>query len=138
MKSFAILGGAVAALAMGAAAANAASVVLNPAAPQHYFGQCPGVIHFSGWLAAEHAGPTKYQWYRSDGAKGPVQSFWVRPGMHVLRAPISDTWTLGGPGLPTYSGWEAVHMIFPAGPDSNKAHFDLRCAQRAAPPPRRP
>lgn len=128
--------GLAAVLAAGATAAGAATAVLNPASPTNYLGQCPGTIKFTGWITSGKPGPVKYQWFRSDGAKGPVQSLWFRPG--GARAPISDTWTLGGPGLPTFSGWEAVHVIFPAGPDSNKATFTLRCAQRAAPPPRRP
>lgn len=134
VQIFSLAAAAAALLAGGASAAT--SVHLGPASPPMYFGSCPGTIKFTGVIDSDRAGPHKFQWYRSDGAKGPVQTLWFRP--HSGPVTITDTWTLGGPGLPSFSGWEAVHMIFPAAPDSNRAKFTLRCAPRAAPPPRRP
>ncbi len=135
------LNGLALALTLGATAAGTAAsaaeilVTMNPANPPHYLGGCPGAIKFTGSIMAKGVTEVKYQWFRSDGAKGPVQTL-VYHG--TTRLPISDTWTLGGiPALPSYAGWEAVHILSPARPDSAKAYFDLRCVQRAAPPPRK-
>jgi hypothetical protein len=130
---------ALAAVLAGAAtsAGAAPSAHLNPASPPLYVGPCPGVIHFSGWISGG-VGMVKYQWYRSDGATGPVETAVIGPRDRVG---ITDTWTLGGvPALPTYSGWEAVRILAPKGLPSNRATFTLRClgnSQRAAPPPRK-
>ncbi len=111
----------------GVAVAGPVLGILNPASPAHYVGPCPGTIKFTGWISSSIQGPVKYQWFRSDGATGPVETlFFEKAG----RRPISTTWTLGGPGLPSYAGWEAVHILSPAGADSNKAFFTLKCVQR--------
>jgi hypothetical protein len=119
-----------AALFAGASAASAASAVLNPASPLHYFGPCPGTIKFTGWITSTTPGVVKYRWFRSDGAMGPIQSLAFGPGVPP-RQPISTTWTLGGlPALPSYVGWEAVRILSPLpGGVSNKAPFTLKCAQ---------
>jgi len=135
-----------------AAPASAGSVVTALGAtltanPAHYIGACPGVITFKGVVTARGsvtpAQPVEigYQFTRSDGATGPNQFFNITaPGPHT----ISETWTLGGPSLPSYAGWER----FKAWPTdslqgggkvsavSNEAHFTLRCLERPPPPPR--
>ena len=117
------------------ASAAGVTVVLNPAAPANYFGPCPGTIKFTGWISSSYP-VVKYQWFRSDGATGPVQVVTFPPQREVRR-PISTTWTLGGiPALPSYAGWEAVHILSPAGPDTTKAPFTLKCVQSPLAPPR--
>jgi hypothetical protein len=122
-----MLGAALAVASATAAFAGSASAVLGPASPPHYVGPCPGVIKFSGYVTSLVPGVVKYQWFRSDGATGPVQTLTFR---EKGRLPISTTWTLGGiPALPSYAGWEAVHVLSPAGADSNKAMFTLKCVK---------
>lgn len=121
------LGGVIAATLSASAFAGTATAVLDPASPPHYVGKCPGTIKFNGWISSSVPGVVKYRWFRSDGALGPVQTLVFR---QKGRLPISTTWTLGGiPALPSYAGWEAVHVLSPAGPDSNKALFTLKCVQ---------
>jgi hypothetical protein len=119
-----------AALVAAASTASAATALLNPASPMHYVGHCPGTIKFTGWITSTTPGPVKFQWFRSDGGTGPVQTMMFGAGVPP-RQPISDTWTLGGiPALPSYAGWEAVRILSPAPASvSNKAPFTLKCVQ---------
>jgi hypothetical protein len=41
--------------------------------------------------------------------------------------PVEATWTLGGPALRTYRGWEAIKVLSPNVVESRKAPFELRC-----------
>jgi hypothetical protein len=117
-------------LAAGATTAGAVSWTYLAPTPQHFIGQCPATITFRALVTASAAGPVKYQWYRSDGATGPIQTI-VFPGPGTQT--VSTTWTLGGyPGLPSYSGWEALRF-FPEGPQGHAAPrpggaaFTIRC-----------
>ena len=129
-------------IAAASSASAAAGAKLNPASPPNYSGACPAVITFTGFISSTTPGPVTFQWYRSDGAHGPVETRVFSPSPTAPSRPqaISTTWTLGGlPALPAYSGWEAVHILSPVGPDSNKATFTLRCRPSALAPaaPRR-
>ncbi len=79
------------------------------ATPPIYNGSCPGVITFRGQIRVTGAvpGPMQigYTFLRSDNATGPVQYLTVNgPGVF----PVETTWTLGGPQLPRYQGWEQL------------------------------
>jgi len=107
---------------------TAVSLAANPA---NYSGPCPGTIKFSGKIVAKGKGEVKYQFFRSDGATGPVMSVvFDGPGSKE----ISTTWTLGGAGLPTYTGWEAVRVLSPNSIESNRANFTLTCSNSGASP----
>jgi hypothetical protein len=108
------------------------------AAPMHYTGACPGVITFHGVVDAKGkilpGSPVEigYQFSRSDGATGPNQFFNITAiGPHD----ITDTWTLGGAGMPHFDGWEHFKAwVTDSGQGgghgvtwSNKAHFTLKC-----------
>jgi hypothetical protein len=129
-------------LAACASAAGAVSVTLDPASPMQYVGACPGTIKFTGWITANGPGIVKYQWYRRDNAILPVMTLVfgrAAPSPKMIsttpyRQMISYTWVLGGSAVPSYNGWVAVHILSPAGPDSNRATFTLTCAQRHGPP----
>jgi hypothetical protein len=110
--------------------------------PAHYVGRCSGVITFHGVLhvrasSAGNVGPGAeigYQFTRSDGATGQ-NKFVETHGSGDY--PITETWTLGGPGVGQphpFAGWEK----FKAWPTdsaqnktgtvmSNEAHFTLQC-----------
>lgn len=99
------------------------------AAPTNYSGNCPAKITFTGKITAKKAGKVQYKFIRSDGAIAPVQTLeFAAPGAKE----VETTWTLGGPNLPSYSGWEAIEIVHPASFQSNKAHFKVRCAGAGA------
>lgn len=79
------------------------------AVPRAYNGTCPGVITFRGEIIVAGAVPAPlqigYSFLRSDNATGPVRYITVNaPGNY----PVEETWTLGGPGLPSYAGWQQL------------------------------
>ncbi|HWA63430.1 MAG TPA: hypothetical protein VG939_18785 [Caulobacteraceae bacterium] len=127
------------ALAQSTVAAMSASLSASPAA---YSGHCPGVITFTGTIVVRgHIDPAHpvqigYQFLRSDNATGPISYYMVtQPGAKQ----VSTTWTLGGPALPHYAGWEQL-KAWPTGHEggfgyafSPKATFTLRCAPAARP-----
>ena len=137
---------AAGAVGLAASPAFALSMVTHlhatlSAAPLHYVGKCPGVITFHGVVdVSGHFQPGSsveigYQFSRSDGATGPNQFFNVSgPGPHD----IAETWTLGGPQVPHFGGWEKVKTwVTDSGEGGNKppvwsneAHFTLTCKDR--------
>jgi hypothetical protein len=125
-----------AALATSAASAQDYSATLA-AAPTEYSGACPTTIKFNGAITARRAGRVQYKFVRSDDAFAPIQTLdFATPGTK----PVGIAWTLGGPTLPSYSGWEAIRIVYPASLESNKAGFSIRCASAPAgrgeqPPP---
>jgi hypothetical protein len=142
------------AVSAASGAASAQSVVTHlsdalSASPPHYVGDCPGVITFTGVVNVSgrfmpgSSVEIGYQFSRSDGATGQNQFFSVsHPGPHT----ISETWTLGGPPLPSFAGWER-YKTWPTDSAqggghvtavSNMAHFTLRCAQAPPRPGRQP
>lgn len=124
-----------AALAASAASAQDYSATLA-AAPTEYSGACPTTIMFNGTITARRAGRVQYKFVRSDGAIAPIQTLdFATPGTK----PVGIAWTLGGPTLPSYSGWEAIRIVYPTSLESNKAGFSIKCAGvpagRGEPPP---
>ncbi len=96
--------------------------------PVTYTGPCPAVITFKGKITVTKACKLQYKFIRSDGALAPVQTLeFTGPGSKD----VSTTWTLGGPGLPSYSGWEAIKVIYPQNVESNKANFTIRCQDQS-------
>ena len=94
------------------------------ATPSTYSGKCPGVITFKGTITARRAGRVQYKFIRSDGAFAPIQTLnFATPGTKN----VSTTWTLGGPSLPAYSGWQAIQIVYPTSLESNHANFSLKC-----------
>ena len=108
------------------------------ATPETYSGPCPATIKFQGKITVTNITrpPLKvqYKFIRSDGAFAPVHTLtFERDGSK----PVSDTWTLGGPGLPAYEGWEAIKVVYPRDVESNKANFKIECKAEAAREPLR-
>lgn len=103
--------------------------------PANYNGPCPGVIKFHGKIAANGQGEVKYQFIRSDGAVGPVQTLMFTGSGSK---PVSTTWTLGGPALPEYVGWEAIKILSPNPMESNHADFKLLCSDLQPTNPNKP
>jgi hypothetical protein len=92
--------------------------------PARYEGPCPAVIKFSGNITANGKGVVRYTFIRSDGATGPVFTLTFDS---AGRKSVETTWTLGGPTLPTYSGWEAIKILSPNEMVSNRAGFRVVC-----------
>ncbi len=124
---------AAAILSLSAAPVQAASpqATLN-AHPTSYSGRCPATIRFDGVIRYDGTGRVQYKFIRSDNANAPVQTLnFAKPGAMA----VHTTWTLGGAQLQTYSGWEAIQVIYPQQVTSNRAAFRLRCAAPPAPRP---
>jgi hypothetical protein len=83
------------------------------------------VITFKGTVASGKAQTVTYIFTRSDGAidTNPKKLVFLRPGSKS----VSETWTLGGDGLPYYVGWEAIKITRPSVVTSNQANFQIRC-----------
>jgi len=137
----AALAGALAALSGAAWADTTITGALAKfvAKPPHADGACPQTITFDGFIAvygefeAGHPAQFATQFLRSDGTVSPVSYFTAAAiGKHTL----SDTWTLGGPTQPHYSGWEQVKAWPTASPNgpgavlSEKADFTVTCQLR--------
>ena len=100
--------------------------------PASYNGTCPTIIKFNGSITARKAGRVQYKFIRSDNAFAPIQTIeFTAPGTKQ----VDTTWTLGGPALPHYSGWQAVQIVYPTNIQSNKATFSIRCAAAPTPKP---
>ncbi len=93
--------------------------------PFDYSGPCPATITFSGRISTiGGSGRVSYKFLWSDGASSPVQTLtFDSPGSKD----VSETWTLGGSNLPTFSGWAALQILEPQELPSEQASFTLRC-----------
>jgi hypothetical protein len=93
-------------------------------------GPCPRTVNFNGYIKANGPGTVTYKLIRSDGASGPVRTLDFR---EAGSQPVNTTWTLGGPGLPRFEGWEAIKILSPN--DLESSHetgaFVLNCTQGA-------
>lgn len=82
-------------------------------------------ITFTGRISVVGGGGrVSHEFLRNDGASAPVESLMFdAPGSKE----IGTTWMIGGPGLPTYEGWEAVQIFEPQEMKSANAPFKIRC-----------
>ena len=115
-------------------AANAQPVITArlKAVPESFSGKCPTTVRFEGVITVRNITnpPLKvqYRFTRSDGALAPVETLnFTGDGTKN----VSTTWTLGGPSLPSYSGWQAIRVLYPQEVDSNKADFRIECRAEA-------
>ena len=89
-------------------------------------GPCPVTVRFGAYITTNGAGVVKYTFTRSDGASAPVQTLafdaagWKR---------VETTWTLGGPELPHFVGWEAIKVLSP-NEMVDYRKFEVVCAKR--------
>ncbi|HPD57928.1 MAG TPA: CARDB domain-containing protein [Smithellaceae bacterium] len=102
------------------------------AVPPSYSGSCPAKIEFEGFISVRNLTRPplrlQYKFIRSDGASAPVQTLtFNRDGAQ----PVRTTWQLGGPGLPSYTGWQAIKVVYPQDLESNKANFSVSCQAAA-------
>ena len=128
----------------GSTVANVATTLT--AAPKAFKGTCPAVITFSGTITVrgkfDPNQPVQigYQFLRSDNASGPIDYYTITESGSKT---VSETWTLGGPSLPHYVGWEQLkawpteHLGFGYS-FSPKAKFAVDCPQQHLPPTPRP
>lgn len=100
--------------------------VILRADPGEYVGPCPVTITFSGRISVAGGGGTvSYKFLRSDGASAPIQTLvFDEPGSKD----VTDTWTLGGDSLPSFSGWQAIQIFDPEELTSNEATFSFTCS----------
>jgi hypothetical protein len=92
------------------------------ASPASASGHCPVHIHFAGTITAPPGVSGTYTFLRSDGA--------VDTGHHTFgpgATPVSDDWTLGGAGLTSFTGWEAIKILTPGTLQSDHATFTMHC-----------
>ncbi len=86
---------------------------------------CPATVTFNGSITVDKPGTVRYIFTRSDGAIDTITKVlrFRRPGTK----PVSTTWTLGGPGLTYYKGWQAIKILSPQPMESAHADFELGC-----------
>lgn len=126
-----------AALALTLAVAGSAearfqvTAVSLEADPKVYEGPCPVTIKFTGKITANMPGTVKYTFTRNDGASAPVRNLSIgggfAPAGEGVTGTVHNTWQLGGPGLPAYTGWQTLKILSPNPMESNKAGFKIRC-----------
>jgi len=102
------------------------------AIPANYSASCPATIKFEGTITVRNITRpplnVQYRFTRSDGASAPVQTLtFDRDGSQR----VSTTWRLGVPGLPSFSGWQAISVIYPQNVESNRANFTVQCRDAA-------
>ncbi len=100
------------------------------AVPDSYSGKCPATIKFEGMISVKNLTRPplrlQYKFIRSDGAHAPVNTLLFEGDG---AKPVHTTWTLGGPELPAFSGWEAIKVVYPQDVESNHADFKIKCAE---------
>jgi hypothetical protein len=90
-----------------------------------YYGDCPAKIVFKGAITVNAPGVVSYIFTRSDGATDTITKKlkFTAPGTKA----ISTTWTLGGPALPSFNGWQAAKILGPKPIESAHANFAVYC-----------
>lgn len=129
-----IVTGATIGLLMGATTMTAIAAPLITAtlssSPTNFEGVCPTRIKFDGQITTSEPGIVQYKFLRSDNANAPVATItFDKPGTQN----VSTTWDLGGVGLPSYAGWEAIQIISAQQEQSNKAEFKIKCGNSSTP-----
>jgi hypothetical protein len=94
--------------------------------PREYRGPCPALITFKGTIETDGPATVKYIFKRSDGGIDTLDRHFTLGAAGTQN--VSTTWQLGGPSLPTFSGWEQISIELPnAGFTSNQANFSIVC-----------
>lgn len=92
---------------------------------------CPQTFTFNGAITTNGAGNVTYQWVRSDGSLGPVQSLTFFGAGTLNVAP--DAWNIpGAPGF-NFNGWARIQVLAPNSFSSVQAAFSLNCAPATVP-----
>ncbi len=98
--------------------------VTASAQPQRYSGPCPTTVRFTGTITATGSGTVTYAWQRSDGATSGKETLtFAASGTQT----VTESWSLGGPSLPSFSGWEQLVVLAPQSLTSNQATFTVSC-----------
>jgi hypothetical protein len=99
--------------------------------PLTHAGPCPALFTFKGKIHVNKPTTVQYRFVRSDNSRSlPVYLAFEKPGMKE----VTDTWQLGdAKGLPTFSGWEALQIIWPMKADSNRVYFKGSCTDPGPP-----
>jgi hypothetical protein len=97
---------------------------------EKFYGPCPVALKFAGSVTVNASGTVKYSFLRSDGAMSPVET------LHFDSAgtrTVPTVWTLGGPDLTTYEGWQVIRILSPNVIESDKASFVFQCEKDSKP-----
>lgn len=86
---------------------------------------CPATIKFQGTITTDAPGAVTYIFTRSDGALDTNKKTLVFKTAGTRT--VDETWTLGGPGLTHYKGWEALKSLGTPEVTSDHADFELFC-----------
>lgn len=102
-------------------ASSPITLTLN-ASPAVATGHCPVRINFTGTITAPPGVSGTYRFLRSDGGTDTVHRAFG-PGT----TSVATDWTLGGTGLTTYAGWQAIQILTPGPLESSHATFKMTC-----------
>lgn len=96
---------------------------------------CPQTVSFAFAIRSLPAQSLKvtYRFIRSDGATSAISETVLGNGLAGLPGygAASYKWTLGGPTLPTYSGWVKIQVLTPQAVTSPPQTFTITCAKPA-------
>src|SRR6185437_3920379 len=100
------------------------AAVLPPVAASHC--TAPSSFRYQGTITATAPGRVSYRWVYSSGQQGPVQTVdFTEAGHRQVTGETVKTRKAG-------TGWAEIKMISPAATTSNKASYQLLCADGAA------
>lgn len=109
-------------------AAHAEIFLSLSAKPSEYAGICPAEIKFRGTITSEKPGKVQYRFVRSDGTLLPVETLeFGTPGTKEVKG----SWMAGdaNANAASYSGWQAIRIVYPEELESNAAKFQVTCDQ---------
>jgi len=89
-------------------------------------GPCPVTVKFGGFITANGPGRVQYTFTRSDGATGPTLTLDFKAAGTQY---VTSTWTLGGQGLNSFKGWQAIKILTPNEFESSRqtGSFGMKC-----------
>jgi len=99
--------------------------------PDNFSGFCPKKIIFTGKIGVKKKMKIAFRWIRSDGIKSPINKIYFR------RADIKSvfsSWSLGAAGKSYNNYWQAIEIIEPYHYVSERAYFNLKCAEKVSMP----
>jgi hypothetical protein len=106
------------------AQASSISSVVVTTANANPTGNCPVKVDFTGRIKSEGPTTVSYQFVRSDGSTGPVESLVFNSAGEKT---IPYDWSIGGGGLRSFDGWVKLRVITPRRIESQTAAFAMRC-----------
>ena len=102
------------------------SVTATIVGENEFTGECPKKFDFEAEITVDAPTTVSYTWLRSDGATAPEETLEFESAGTKT---VTTSWTLGGSGSSYEGFWQQLKVLAPTEVLSNKAEFDLFCAE---------